>query len=429
MAREVRDVTQPWVCPICFEAVDGDNGDVVSIACADEHRFCRLCLLQHVDSQPFPRCPAVRCAYELSEQDLIVICGAGSQRVERFREDLLTKAVDQLSEVVRCPNPDCSCALTVDGGRQRWQCCEWPAWCTKCRQPYHYKVECEAVEGLCKRWLQWVSTDRSTYHQEEVQHSRFETQRIALEEALSRHAELQRDEEWKRANCRECPRCQRVVEKLEGCDQMICGQDAHGGNRQNGCGHHFSWNEARAYRVAPESRPLPQLNVEEVRLRGANLRHPFTHCSSCEQDIVGPRFRCIHCPDYNLCVTCERECATCATHPLNHVFEILFKADYDLRAHLPLGSHVLIADHSERHGFEAILEHEICQDVFQVRLLSDNSERQLHRSAVQVKLETSKAVEAHVKAHVAAQVAEAQQVAAKRQQAVSQMRGTDCVVG
>lgn len=187
------------------------------------------------------------------------------------------------------------------------------------------------------------------------------TEGIALEEALSRHAELQRDEEWKRANCRECPRCQRVVEKLEGCDQMICGQDAHGGNRQNGCGHHFSWNEAPAYRVAPESRPLPQLNVEEVRLRGANLRHPFTHCSSCEQDIVGPRFRCIHCPDYNLCVTCERECATCATHPMNHVFEILFKADYDLRAHLPLGSHVLIADHSERHGFEAILEHEICQ--------------------------------------------------------------------
>jgi len=97
MAREVRDVTQPWVCPICFEAVDGDNGDVVSIACADEHRFCRLCLLQHVDSQPFPRCPAVRCAYELSEQDLIVICGAGSQRVERFREDLLTKATEQCS--------------------------------------------------------------------------------------------------------------------------------------------------------------------------------------------------------------------------------------------------------------------------------------------------------------------------------------------
>ena len=58
-----------------------------------------------------------------------------------------TKAVDQLSEVVRCPNPDCSCAMTVDGGRQRWQCCEWPAWFIKCRQPYHYKVECEAVEA------------------------------------------------------------------------------------------------------------------------------------------------------------------------------------------------------------------------------------------------------------------------------------------
>ena len=62
-------------------------------------------------------------------------------------ESHLTKAVDQLGEVVRCPNPDCSCALTVDGGRQRWQCCEWPAWCTKCRQPYHYKVECVDVEA------------------------------------------------------------------------------------------------------------------------------------------------------------------------------------------------------------------------------------------------------------------------------------------
>ena len=38
----------------------------------------------------------------------------------------------------------------------------------------------------------------------------------------------------------------------------------------------------------------------------------------------------------------------------------------------------------------------------------------------------------NLQAHVAAQVAEAQQVAAKRQQTVSQMRGTDgtdCVVG
>ena len=67
--------------------------------------------------------------------------------VLRIPGSRLTKAVDQLGEVVRCPNPDCSCALTVDGGRQRWQCCEWPAWCTKCRQPYHYKVECEDVEA------------------------------------------------------------------------------------------------------------------------------------------------------------------------------------------------------------------------------------------------------------------------------------------
>ena len=59
----------------------------------------------------------------------------------------------------------------------------------------------------------------------------------------------------------------------------------------------------------------------------------------------------------------------------------LFKADYDLRAHLPLGSHVLIADHSERHGFEAILEHEICQAIL--------GEYKTERSATDSKLDSA----------------------------------------
>ena len=55
-------------------------------------------------------------------------------------------------------------------------------------------------------------------------------------ELRRRYDELINDEQYKATNCRLCPSCKRVVQRLEGCDSMICGQDAHGGNVQSGCG-------------------------------------------------------------------------------------------------------------------------------------------------------------------------------------------------
>lgn len=62
-----------------------------------------------------------------------------------------------------------------------------------------------------------------------------------------RYEELMNDEQYKAQNCRLCPSCKRVVQRLEGCDTMICGQDAHGGNVQSGCGTKFNWARAQPY--------------------------------------------------------------------------------------------------------------------------------------------------------------------------------------
>lgn len=35
--------------------------------------------------------------------------------------------------------------------------------------------------------------------------------------------EYDRMEDWKESRCRCCPKCGRVVEKLSGCDLMVCG--------------------------------------------------------------------------------------------------------------------------------------------------------------------------------------------------------------
>ncbi len=67
-----------------------------------------------------------------------------------------------------------------------------------------------------------------------------------------RYEELMRDEEYKTKNCRLCPSCKRVVQRLEGCDTMICGQDAHGGNIQSGCGTKFNWTKAQPYTATNE---------------------------------------------------------------------------------------------------------------------------------------------------------------------------------
>lgn len=419
----------PFQCPICFESFTWQSGNVITVPCPRAHRFCRLCLTQHAAAQRFPRCPGEDCRHELSEEELVDICGEDSVTVLSFREELLLKAVFGLGDVVHCPNPCCSSILSVEpgSGRQRVECCNWPAWCTQCRQPYHYAVDCQDVQALRDQWLQWVSHGRAVYNETRAQHAEFERQKQALEEAAARHVELKHDEEWKQANCRECPRCRRVVQKIDGCNSMVCGEDTHGGNRQQGCGHRFQWDKARAYQAAPDSRPLPRLDVQDVKVRGAGIRHPFCRCSRCRQDIVGPRFRCIHCPDYNLCASCDSDAAVAQDHPASHVFQILFQPEYDLRAHLPVGSRIVIADGSERQGFEATVQHEICQDVFLVEVFSDGTFQQLHRSGLQLKLDSAQAIERHIQEQLQAQASLQLRKEERRLQAIREMRqGATC---
>lgn len=74
-------------------------------------------------------------------------------------------------------------------------------------------------------------------------------------ELRRRYDELLHDERYKAQNCRLCPSCGRVVERIEGCDTMVCGQDAHGGNVQSGCGHRFNWAQANAYHTSATKQP------------------------------------------------------------------------------------------------------------------------------------------------------------------------------
>jgi len=329
-----------WECAVCFteQATSG-------WACPSQHRFCGECMGHHVSAVAFARCPG--CEYELAEEDLQSL-RVPAERLDAFRRAKLARAVDTLvsggEELLRCLRIDCPNVVVkpAHDGRQCFTChCGAPGFCTGCRQvPYHYHGACGDVQFLRERWLHWVSGGRDDYHGRARQAAEDDRRNQALQDALARHAELESDERWKAQNCRLCPQCARPISKIDGCDDMVCGQAAHGGDVQPGCGRRFKWSGARPYTASVERRQLPDVGAAQVRMRGRDTFHPFVECSLCGcSGIFGPRFRCIHCEAFDVCGECEQQVGE--RHDPAHVFEILFESSF-VWASLPEGTRVRV---------------------------------------------------------------------------------------
>lgn len=62
-----------------------------------------------------------------------------------------------------------------------------------------------------------------------------------------------------------CPHCKFPQEKLDGCNTMKCGLNAHDKNlRIQGCGKLFNWNDAPIYRIANRTNDIPIYHIANV---------------------------------------------------------------------------------------------------------------------------------------------------------------------
>mmetsp|Transcript_90132 Transcript_90132/g.188456 ORF Transcript_90132/g.188456 Transcript_90132/m.188456 type:complete len:681 (+) Transcript_90132:1054-3096(+) len=329
-----------WTCVVCHT-----QQRTRGWRCPFRHRFCRACMVKWTEAVPLPNCPQEGCGYRLGEHDLEDL-RVPKSRIEAFRTVRLEEGLAALQEedsesqvkVLRCPGASCGAAVVCGEARRRWACaCGAPPACSACGvTPYHYHGRCSEVQNLRARWLAWLQGGREAYKGLERRAVREATaQQKALKEALDRNAEAEQDEEWKAAHCRLCPKCKRPVEKVAGCNTMVCGQNTHGGGRQAGCGHRFNWKEAKPYKAGPAAaRPSAAAARQSLARKGAlsgrGVRHLFAQCKLCgvaDKCIVGPRFRCIHCQDFSCCMKCEPRLAS--EHPEGHVFEILFEDELD----------------------------------------------------------------------------------------------------
>ena len=66
----------------------------------------------------------------------------------------------------------------------------------------------------------------------------------------------------------------------------------------------------------------PSFNVMVWHLLLSGVKHPGIQCDSCGQkEVTGIRWKCVSCPDYDLCTPCYMA----AKHNLGHEFERLEK--------------------------------------------------------------------------------------------------------
>jgi len=302
-----------------------------TLDCPSAHRFCRDCMQAQLENDLKEKrpsfCSAPGCKHQLTEIEVQQLFGKNSKEMIDYDEVLLKKELAKLP-VVGCPTPGCKnfVEITDPNVPTKCTCACGATFCSMCRKNYHYRTTCQESVALEGDWMRWNLTGRNSYRKQldldskRIQDFENEGKRVATrnEELKLRYQELLQDETWKEQNCHGCPHCGRPIQKLDGCDSMICGSDYHGGNVQNGCGQRFAWSTTKPYKSSGIQGPTEEHFKAAKPLPVSKFNHgDWLTCDSCNKNIVGLRFMCIHCASYNLCEECEYK----VDH--KHVFKVM----------------------------------------------------------------------------------------------------------
>lgn len=199
--------------------------------------------------------------------------------------------------VLKCINAGCNETMAVSKAeaRTRFRCtCGAPAICTGCgTSPFHYHGQCSDIPKLRERWHDWLKGRGRTAYR-------------GLRQKAMREAIAQR----------------RALEEA---------------------------SEAAEVALPAEARRRSLLAARAKFIKGEGVRHFFTRCKLCDNAgscIVGPRFQCLHCPSYDVCLKCEPRLAT--EHDQDHTFQIHFECEFDWGKNgveLPVGTHARLRQH------------------------------------------------------------------------------------
>jgi len=325
---------------ICCAEEDLPYSKKFTVWCGnDSHSICYDCVESYLRSQLESgqaniECFGTGCRHVLSLLELELALGRGNAEQGRHHE--LLQEIDDLKlhasidsdaeEYCTCPNEGCNwiVARSQPGAIEEVTCDNcMTMFCSSCRGTYHYRTTCLEATEFRHAWHSWILQGRSAYWADNKA-MRKRAHRAAKDNKRIKaviKAE-KKDEDYKAKNCRMCPHCGRVAERIAGCAAMRCGHDTDTQkNKQNGCGKSFDWHKAKAY--------TPVLAGQHVKApvspsRGAEKTDHADWCSNCGKDILGLRFECLHCKSFSLCENCDssRSDWSRPPHPSSHIFRI-----------------------------------------------------------------------------------------------------------
>ncbi|CAF3501844.1 unnamed protein product [Rotaria sp. Silwood1] len=312
------------VCDICMDTCVYD--DIFVFGCEEHHKLCYGCFetscTTKMNSNEILTCGM--CAYELQEGEIKQLRVSADQK-KQYLDYQIQKTFNAYAGstrgVIKCPNQACKWVAEAQNPNDRFQVqcplCGYE-FCSLCNQQYHFRTTCQQIPEITQRWFFWCNTERGNYWQARAQQDAsfreqledFERQRAANiqrnQELAQRYNELLADENFKAQNCRLCPHCQRVVQRLSGCDSMVCGQNYHGGDQQSGCGQRFQWPQAHPYVPITNTGPQQVANNLAAPEQQKLIVHQGVQCDTCHNEVQGIRFDCVHCASLIFCEKCEQ---------------------------------------------------------------------------------------------------------------------------
>ena len=314
-------------CPCCFTPCLPE--EMHTFGCRAAHRVCReLCLGRLADiatHNPGGLMCCPMCRERLHAPEVARILGRDHPYAVGYDERELRDFLQADARgFLHCPVQGCEGTFAVDASfRDHARCVACRScrteYCARCRAaPFHHQGrDCDAAKAAVVAWSAFVAklaegrptpTDGDSGSggaasppgvgpaAEQVAEARA---------ALERFEQLRQDEELKAQRCVRCPKCDRVIERIAGCDHMVCGRNTEGGNAQAGCGHKFNWTEAKAkFPYRPDVPPPPPCADGLIgQLGSVNHHGPAVRCGGAgcvagpagSRPLVGLAFQCLHC--------------------------------------------------------------------------------------------------------------------------------------
>jgi hypothetical protein len=380
-------------CGICFDDLTEDD----PVLCQMGHSFCRNCMGRHIAEElegkgVLPACPlSAQCHHVLTRDQVEEILPRTDDRAMRRFDLLAQRSALQALGAVPCARDACQDWIVPPRASGQPQLVVCPScqvrFCSSCkRRPFHFRIDrCADVLAVDNAWHEWLRRDRDVFlarrAAEDVEYQKVVQELSAkkaeqdkmLEEAESRKREFEEMEDWKARNCKCCPHCRRVINKIDGCDSMVCGRNYHGGDAQDGCGREFKWSAAPAY-TRQTADHVPAVRVERLDPAPAGREKQYwecdpgtyLRCAMCKDAVEGPLFLCVDCLACCACLRCANGLGSAAggQHlPDSHVFSIKWNfADLQAKDLENLKRHHLTTKRKHRRG-EALSPEETLQDM------------------------------------------------------------------